>query len=217
MWETDEVIAHELYRNVALAVVCVFFTTLLLISNCTASLLVLICVILSLVDVGGFMHFWNLTIDTVSCNNLIIAIGLCVDYSAHIAHRFMVELGTRDERVVQTLTNIGPAVLNGGISTFLAFILLAGSKSHVFTSFFKIFFLVVTFGLYHGLVFLPVVLSLVGPSPHSLDAAINATPPAAEDDEEAKDVKTGDDNIEMKMAHNNGKCQESQAKDETVT
>ena len=31
--------------------------------------------------------------------------------------------------------------------------------------FFKIFFLVVVFGLYHGLVFLPVVLSLIGPSP----------------------------------------------------
>ena len=33
----------------------------------------------------------------------------------------------------------------------------------VFISFFKIFFLVVTFGLFHGLIFLPVVLSLIGP------------------------------------------------------
>ena len=33
----------------------------------------------------------GLTIDTVSCVNLIIAIGLCVDYSAHIAHRFLVK------------------------------------------------------------------------------------------------------------------------------
>ncbi len=86
-WETDEVIAFELYRNIALAVVCVFITTLFLLSNFIASLLVLSCVLLSLVDVGGYMHFWGLTIDTVSCNNLIIAIGLCVDYSAHIAHR----------------------------------------------------------------------------------------------------------------------------------
>ena len=53
-----------------------------------------------IVDVGGFMHFWNLTIDTVSCNNLIIAIGLCVDYSAHIAHRFLLEPGhSRDQRI----------------------------------------------------------------------------------------------------------------------
>jgi uncharacterized membrane protein YdfJ with MMPL/SSD domain len=89
-----------------------------------------------------------------------------VDYSAHIMHRFLTEVATaREERVIATLTNIGPAVLNGGFSTFLAFILLATSQSHVFSSFFKIFFLVVTFGLYHGLVFLPVVLSLIGPLP----------------------------------------------------
>ena len=57
---------------------CIFITTLFLLADVTASILVLICVVFSLVDVGGFMHFWGLTIDTVSCNNLIIAIGLCV-------------------------------------------------------------------------------------------------------------------------------------------
>ena len=51
---------------------------------------------------------------------------------------------------------------NGGITTTLAFILLAGSTSHVFISFFKIFFLVVTFGLWHGLATLPVLLSIFG-------------------------------------------------------
>ena len=34
----------------------------------------------------------GLTIDTVSCVNLIIAIGLCVDYSAHIAHGYLVSI-----------------------------------------------------------------------------------------------------------------------------
>jgi len=162
-WETDEVIAEEVYRNIAVAVVCVFFTTLLFICNLRGALIIIGCVLLTLVNVGGFMHFWGLTIDTVSCNNLIIAIGLCVDYSAHVTHRFLVEKGTKNQRIVSTMQNIGPAVFNGGFSTFLAFILLAGSKSHVFTSFFKIFFLVVTFGLFHGLILLPVVLSLIGP------------------------------------------------------
>ena len=60
--------------------------------------------------------------------------------------------------------------MNGGITTTLAFILLANSKSHVFTSFFKIFFLVVTFGLFHGLVVLPVLLSLLGPQAMSLES-----------------------------------------------
>jgi hypothetical protein len=53
--------------------------------------------------------------------------------SPPIFYRFLVEdRGTREERVKSALANIGPAVLNGGISTFLAFVLLAGSKSFVF-------------------------------------------------------------------------------------
>ena len=171
-WETDEVIAEELYRNIALATLCVFATTLVLLANFNASILVLLCVLLSLTNVGGFMHFWNLTIDTVSCNNLIIAIGLCVDYSAHVAHFFLIAPGsTRNGRMIRTMKNIGPAVLNGGVTTTLAFILLAGSQSHVFSSFFKIFFLVVCFGLFHGLATLPVLLSIWGPPSHVLETS----------------------------------------------
>ena len=84
------------------------------------------------------MHFWGLTIDTVSCINLVLAIGLCVDYAAHVAHTFMTKLGTKDERAAATISSIGPAVFHGGFSTFLAFIFLAGSDSHVFITFFKV-------------------------------------------------------------------------------
>ena len=87
-----------------------------------------------------------------------------MDYSAHIAHRFLLEPGdSRKYRIQSALQNIGPAVANGGITTTLAFILLAGSKSHVFSTFFKIFFLVVSFGLWHGLATLPVLFAIFGP------------------------------------------------------
>ena len=125
-----------------------------------AAIINICCVLLTLVDVVGFRHFWGLRmkIDSV----LFFAIAFCVPYDSQVTHSFLVEPGNKDERIVATLQNIGPAVFNGGFSTFLAFILLAGSKSHVFITFFKIFFLVVTFGLFHGLILLPVVLSLIG-------------------------------------------------------
>merc|ERR1719219_1161378 len=167
LWETDDVIGEELYRNMGFAMVCVFLVTLVLLANLSVSILVFLCVLLALLDIGGFMYFWGLTIDTVSCNNLIIAIGLCIDYASHVAHRFIIEPGTdRNSRIQSTLANIGPAVLNGGLTTLFAFVLLANSQSHVFLTFFKVFFLVVSFGLYHGLVVLPVFLSLFGPKSH---------------------------------------------------
>ena len=42
------------------------------------------------------------------------------------------------ERMVDALSEIGPAVIHGGMSTFLAFILLAASESYVFFTFFKV-------------------------------------------------------------------------------
>lgn len=46
-------------------------------------------------------HYWGLAIDTVAVINLVLSVGLSVDYSAHVAHSFMVKQGTRDERVVK--------------------------------------------------------------------------------------------------------------------
>ena len=55
------------------------------------------------IQVAGFMHFWDLTIDVISCNTLVISIGLCVDFSAHIAHGFL----SRYLNDKENLTKIG--------------------------------------------------------------------------------------------------------------
>ena len=44
----------------------------------------------------GTAHFWNQTIDTVLAIQLIVGIGLAVDYSAHIGHCFMTNTGTKN-------------------------------------------------------------------------------------------------------------------------
>ena len=68
------------------------------------------------------------------------------------------------ERAKNSLQKIGPAVTNGGMTTFLSVIVLCGSQTHVFITIFKIFFLTVIFGLFHGVVLLPVILCYLGPT-----------------------------------------------------
>ena len=87
-WETDEIIGGELWRNLGLALLAVLIVTLLLLGSLRLCLLVLATVLLTLVDLIGFLHFWGITIDIISCINIILAVGFCVDYSCHIAHRF---------------------------------------------------------------------------------------------------------------------------------
>ena len=42
--------------------------------------------------------------------------------------------------------------------------MLCGSQSHVFITFWKIFCLTVAFGLFHGVILLPVILCYIGPT-----------------------------------------------------
>jgi len=166
VWEGDKAIYLELFRNIGMAFIVVFLVCMLLIANIAMVLMVLSCVVFTLIDVIGLIHFWGVTVNTVSTINLILAIGLAVDYAAHIGHAFMANAGSRKYRVRSALTEIGPAVMSGGFSTFLAFLPLCASTSFVFETFFKIFFLVCVIGLYHGLIYLPVMMSLLGPSPY---------------------------------------------------
>ena len=151
------------------SLIAIFLTVLVFLGSLRASCIVIFCVATTIIQVAGFMHFWDLTIDVISCNTLVISIGLCVDFSAHIAHGFLSQRGSREQRVTRTLTKIGPAVLNGGLSTLLAFILLSASESYVCLSFFKIFFLICIFGLFNGLIALPVILVVVGPVPQVVE------------------------------------------------
>lgn len=98
--------------------------------------------------------------------------GLSVDYAAHVAHAFLNSKspndagGDENNRTVRALIavrHIGAAVLYGAGSTLLAQSLLAFSEAYVFRTFFKIFFLVISFGVWHGLFLLPVILSSIGP------------------------------------------------------
>lgn len=58
---------------------------------------------------------------------------------------------------------MGPSVFHGAFSTFLAIVVLSGSKSYIFKVFFKMWFGIIIFGVSNGFILLPVILSLFGP------------------------------------------------------
>jgi len=162
-YEQYAIIVREALTNLALALVAVFIICLVVIANVQCAILVMLCVVLVDIDILGLMYVWGLSIDSVSIINLVLAIGLAVDYSAHIAHAFMTTPGTRQERADKAIEEMGTAVIHGAFSTFLAVLVLSTSQSYIFRSFFKQFFGICLFGSLHGLVLLPTLLSIMGP------------------------------------------------------
>eukprot|EP00239_Pterosperma_sp_CCMP1384_P005235 CAMPEP_0197859792 /NCGR_PEP_ID=MMETSP1438-20131217/34679_1 /TAXON_ID=1461541 /ORGANISM="Pterosperma sp., Strain CCMP1384" /LENGTH=896 /DNA_ID=CAMNT_0043476435 /DNA_START=219 /DNA_END=2909 /DNA_ORIENTATION=- len=166
-----KVIAWEMVRNVLLATTAVFIIILLLFASIEGAVLVLLMVACVEVSVFGFIHWGGNYMNSVTCILVVISVGLSVDYCAHITHAFLVATGTREERMEKALRHIGGAVFNGGITTYLACILLCLSKTYVFKSFFLLLTVIIWVGLYFGLFVMPVVLSLVGPPSYPSELA----------------------------------------------
>eukprot|EP00916_Digyalum_oweni_P008110 GHVL01013577.1.p1 GENE.GHVL01013577.1~~GHVL01013577.1.p1 ORF type:complete len:787 (-),score=100.18 GHVL01013577.1:108-2300(-) len=175
-FEQSLVIVPQTILSLGLAAATVLVVTVLFLVIPWTAVFVLICIIMIDIDLFGLMALWDIGLDSIAMVNLIMAVGFAVDYSAHIAHAFMLAEGTRNERVLAAMNRIGISVFDGGTSTILATLPLAASSGYIFFTFFRVFFFAVLFGLLHGLVFLPTLLSVIGPCPIPRAAMITATP-----------------------------------------
>ena len=96
--------------------------------------------------------------------NLIMCIGFSVDFSAHVSYHFMSRQNMSiPQRVRDSMYALGLPIVQGACSTVIGVIGLAMAPSYIFITFFKMVFLVIVLGAIHGLILLPVLLSLFGP------------------------------------------------------
>ena len=63
--------------------------TLVLMANLRVSFFVLVCVVMTVVNVCGYSHFMGITIEIVTSIILILSCGLALDYAAHIGVAYM--------------------------------------------------------------------------------------------------------------------------------
>ena len=124
----------------------------------------MLCLLSIFISLSISVSFTGLHVNVVTYVALVMSIGLLVDFLMHVLLRYYESpLEGREPKVKDTLRTMGSSILIGGISTFLGVIPLAFSTSTIFNSIFVTFIGLVTLGAGHGLILLPVLLSLVGP------------------------------------------------------
>ena len=166
-WEGLAVLQPELIRNVTVAAACVFVVCWVVLGNLPAASIVLATIAMVDVCLLGAIHWIGEYVNMVTAITLLLAIGLCIDYSAHVCHAFMLAEGTRNQRAQRALEHIGGSVIHGGMTTLLSTGVMLFARSYVFKVISRMFVLLVIFGLFFGMLLLPVLLSLCGPATSS--------------------------------------------------
>uniref|UniRef100_A0A1I8AFV1 SSD domain-containing protein n=1 Tax=Steinernema glaseri TaxID=37863 RepID=A0A1I8AFV1_9BILA len=163
-----------MYSDQLLTILPVTQQTVLFAFLCMAIVLILftpnICTIISStvailsinVGVFGSLTYWNVDLDPISMATTLMAIGFSVDFIAHISfHYYKGEIPDQRERLRHALASIAWPMCQAGLSTVLSLAVLAVIPAYMVQVFVKVVTLVVSLGLFHGLVVLPVVFTML--------------------------------------------------------
>jgi len=168
-------IIHLTATLLSVAVAVIFILSSVLLGSLATGLVIALTTIMILVDILGVMAIFNVSLNALSLVNLVICVGISVEFCAHISRAFMFPSRTvmervrsrfrgKDMRAWTALVNVGGSVFSGiTVTKFLGVFVLAFTRSKVFeVYYFRIWLGLVVLASSHALIFLPVALSLFG-------------------------------------------------------
>ncbi|XP_070196540.1 patched domain-containing protein 3-like [Littorina saxatilis] len=152
-------------KMVGCAVATIIVITALFLQHVLMVFLVTLTIVMIITGIFGFMYFWDITLSSITMIHLVMSVGFSVDFSAHVCSAYLMSgCSSRQGRARDAISHAAAPIFNAGMSTLLGVVFLAASDSYVFITFFRIMVLVIVLGMLHAVLFLPAVLSLVGPT-----------------------------------------------------
>ncbi|KAF3434864.1 hypothetical protein FNV43_RR21951 [Rhamnella rubrinervis] len=107
--------------NIAVALGAIFVVCLLLTSSLWSTAIILLNLAMIVVDLMGVMAILDIQLNAVSVVNLIMSIGIAVEFCVHITHAYLVTHGDRSYRVKEALGTMGASVFRDVLPAFIKY------------------------------------------------------------------------------------------------
>merc|ERR1712130_22007 len=178
-------VSNLIYVSIAIALCGVIFLL-----NPIAVLVCLVCNIAMVVEVYGFADWFGLRVNGVLVLNIVIAVALTMEFTAHIGRAFVLSYVTeRDRRsslalpfsndgqirMKKTLREMFGPVSLGALTTLIGIAPIAAAQFPYFRAYyFTLYVMIVLFGWLNGVIFQVTILSFFPPKPfHAASSAVS--------------------------------------------
>ncbi|VDO93769.1 unnamed protein product [Soboliphyme baturini] len=161
MWDLVIGCPDNTIQTVGIGIFCMIFMSAFFIPNYDS--IFWVSLTLASMDLGviGFLSLWGVTLNPVSVINIIMSLDFPVEYATHICHcYYKLEESNADEKIKLTLGKVGWSILQGGLTALAAALPLGLVRSYMIRIFFRTIVLVVSIGMLHALLWLPIFLAV---------------------------------------------------------
>ncbi|KAI5962165.1 NCR1 [Candida pseudojiufengensis] len=155
------------------ALLLIWIVCSLLLGSIRASTLMIITIISIMINIGGVLAIWGISLNAITLVNLIICCGLAVEFTIHLTRAYVIEtFSTEDiqrqgivnknhQKAFNSLVKVGGSILGGiTLTKFIGISILAFTRSTIFeVYYFRMWFSLIIVAVLHSLVLLPVLLS----------------------------------------------------------